>query len=94
MTDTQMGEAINRNCPRRSTNTGVIRQRLISDILNMSKELRESMKMISQQIQNINNDVEVIKGTKQILELKSITKKEKLTTGIQPQISGDSRKNQ
>lgn len=32
------------------------------------------MKMMSQQIENIDKDVKVIKGTKQILELKRITK--------------------
>ena len=44
MTHTKGGKAIHRNCPRGSTDIGFIRQRLILDILNMSKELKECMK--------------------------------------------------
>jgi len=85
------GKAVNRNCPLGSRTLDLLNQDIKSDILNMFKELNNERKnkgTISQQIENTNKEISIIKKNQiETLELKdTITKKQKCSRQTQQQL--------
>lgn len=53
----------------------------------MDKDIKETRKTVSQQIENINKEIKIIKNKQiEILELKSTTETKKFTRGVQQHI--------